>query len=89
MIGKVAGIYKVPTKGVLQGVRGKENEARKVAMYLVRRGETLGETARLFGLGSYGAVGWGCHGVKKKMEREKKFKDRIERIAAGIYQQKI
>ena len=72
-------------------MRGKENEARKVAMYLVRRccDQTLGETARLFGLGSYGAVGWGCHGVKTKMEREKKFKDRIERIANQIYQQKI
>ena len=60
-------------------------------MYLVRRycDQTLGETARLFGLGSYGAVGWGCHRVKTKMEREKKFRDRIERIATEIYQQKI
>ena len=91
VIGKVAGIYKVPTEGVLRGVRGKENEARKVAMYLVRRccDQTLAETARLFGLGSYGAVGWGCHGVKTKMEREKKFRDRIEKIAAEICQQKI
>ena len=46
----------------LEDVRGKENEARKVAMYLVRRcwDQTLQETARIFGLGSYGAVGWCC-----------------------------
>jgi hypothetical protein len=37
VIGKVAGIYKIPKETVLRGVRGKENEARKVAMYLVRR----------------------------------------------------
>ena len=91
VIGRVAGIYKVPKDGVLRGMRGQENEARKVAMYLVRRccDQTLGETAKLFGLGSYGAVGWGCHGVKTRMEREKKFRDRIEKLAAEICQQKI
>ena len=91
VIGRVAGMYGIPKEGVLRGVRGKENEARKVAMYLVMRccDQTLGETARLFGLGSYGTVGWGCHGVKTRMEREKKFRDRIERIAAEICQQKI
>jgi len=91
VIGWVAGMYGIPKEGVLRGVRGKENEARKVAMYLVRRccDRTLGETARLFGLASYGTVGWGCHAVKTRMEREKKFRDRIERIAAEICQQKI
>lgn len=86
----VAGLYKVPEEEVLKGVRGKENEARKVAMYLVRRccEQTLGETAQRFGLGSYGAVGWGCHGIRVRMEREKKFRDRIEALAAEICQQK-
>jgi len=48
-------------RGSAYGVRGKENEARKVAMYLVGRrcDQTLSETAKLFGLGSYGAVGSG------------------------------
>jgi hypothetical protein len=47
VIGRVATLYKVPKQRVLSGVRGKENEARKVAMYLVRRccERTLGETA--------------------------------------------
>ncbi len=72
-------------------MRGRENEARKVAMYLVRRccDQTLKETARLFGLESYGAAGWGWHAVRSKMEREKNFRDQIERIAADICQQKI
>ena len=87
VFGKVARIYSLLEEEVLTGVRGKENEARKVAMYLVRRccDQTLGETARLFGLESYGAVGWSCHGVKTKMEREKRFRNRIERIATGTY----
>ena len=91
VIGKVAGMYGIAKDEVLRGVRGKENEARKVAMYLVGRccDRTLSETARLFGLGSYGAVGWSCHGVKAKMEQEKKFREQIERIAAEICQQKI
>lgn len=91
VIGRVAKMYGIPKEEILRGVRGKENEARKVAMYLVRRccDQTLNETAKLFGLGSYGAVGWSCHGVQTKMEREKKFRDRIESLAAEICQQKI
>jgi putative transposase len=91
VIRRVAGLYKVPREDLLRVKRGQENEARKVAMYLVRRccERTLGATARLFGLGSYGAVGWGCHGIRARMEREKKFRDRIEALAAEICQQKI
>jgi putative transposase len=90
VIGRVAEIYRVSRDEVLQGVRGKENEARKVAMYLVRRccDQTLKETARLFGLGSYGAVGWCCHGIQTKMQKERRFKERIEKLARAIYQQK-
>ena len=91
VIGKVAEMYRIAKEQIIRGVRGKENEARKVAMYLVRRccDQTLQETAGLFGLGSYGAVGWGCHGVQTKMEREKKFRDQIESIVVEICQQKI
>jgi len=60
-------------------------------MYLVCRycERTLTETPGLFGLGSYGAVGWSCHGIRSRREREKKFRDRVERIAAEVCQQKI
>ncbi|MGH7826969.1 MAG: transposase [Candidatus Binatia bacterium] len=88
---RVAAIYKIAKEDVLRGVRGKENEARKVAMYLVRRccDQTLQETAKLFGLGSYGAVGWSCHGIKAKMQSDKKFRAQIESLGDEIYQQKI
>jgi REP-associated tyrosine transposase len=90
VIRRVAEAYRVSRDKVLQGVRGKENEARKVAMYLVRRccDQTLMETARLFGLGSYGAVGWCCHGVQTKMQKERRFKERVEKLAQDLGQQK-
>jgi hypothetical protein len=90
VVGRVAAMYKISKEDVLRGVRGRENEARKVAMYLVRRccDQTLKETASLFGLGSYGAVGWGCHAVKAKMRNDKKFKDQIDGLGDEIYQQK-
>jgi chromosomal replication initiation ATPase DnaA len=90
VIRRVAESYRISREEVIQGVRGKENEARKVAMYLVRHccDQTLRETARLFGLGSYGAVGWCCHGVQTKMEKEKRFRDQIGRFVRDICQQK-
>jgi REP element-mobilizing transposase RayT len=88
-IRRVAEVYRVSRDEVLQGVRGKENEARKVAMYLVRCccDQTLKETAGLFGLGSYGAVGWCCHGVQRKMEKERRFKERVEKLVRDLSQQ--
>jgi len=43
----------------------------------------------VFGLGSYGAVGWGCNAIQKRMEKEQKFRDRMESLVANICQQKI
>jgi putative transposase len=91
VIRKVARMYTMAEREIVKGVRGRENQARKVAMYLVTRccDKTLQETASLFGLGSYGAVGWGCHWVKSKMEKERKFRDRIDKIVDEIQQQKL
>jgi Bacterial dnaA protein helix-turn-helix len=68
IIRTVARMYKVEEAEVLRGNRGRENEARKVAMYLVRRccDRTLEETAQVFGVGSYGTVGWASHGFNRK-----------------------
>jgi putative transposase len=91
VIQRVAGRYEISRGEVLKGGRGKENEARKVAMYLIQRccDQTLQETARVFGLGSYGAVSWCCHGVKSKMAKDEKFRSQVARLAGEISQQKI
>jgi hypothetical protein len=68
----------------------KENEARKAATYLVRRccKQTLLETVKILGLGSYGAVGWCYHGVQSKMEKGGKFKSELDSMAVDICQRK-
>jgi len=72
----------------IRGVRGKENEARKVAMYLVHRccDRTLPEIAEYSGTNGYETVSWNCRVVESKMAKEMKFKDRTEKIAASIRQ---
>ena len=37
VIGEVARHYKMAREEIFRGIRGRENEARKVAMYLVKR----------------------------------------------------
>jgi putative transposase len=91
VIERVAQWYNVARADVFRGRRGKDNEARRVAMYLVTRccDQTLMETARIFGVGSYGSVGWSCHGVQLKMEKDKGFRAQIDRLFNDICQQKI
>lgn len=90
IIAAVAKEYGVPIANVQRGRRGRENEPRKVAMYLVHRlcDLTLKETARRFGVGSYGVVGWACSEVRQ-LHRDKKFQKRVMGIEGRISQQKI
>jgi chromosomal replication initiation ATPase DnaA len=59
-----------------------------VAMYLVKRccDRRLPEMAEYFGTGSDSAVSWNCRQIAAKMLKEKKLKDRIEKITPGILQ---
>ena len=86
VLDRVARYYRVGVEELLRGRRGKQSEARKVGMYLVRRccDQTLQETAKLFNVGSYGVVGWASHGVRLRMEKEGKFRDQISAVMEGI-----
>lgn len=88
---QVAKEYGVLAEDLLQGRRGIDNEARKVAMYLVKRlcDLTLQETAERFRVGSYGVIGWACHGIRSRMRVDKQLKNRVEGIEEVVYQQKI
>ncbi len=68
--------------------RGQENEARKIAMYLVKRccDRTVPEIAEDFGVGSSSTVSWSCRAIEAKKIKEKKLRDRIEKTAADINQ---
>ena len=84
VIAEVARQYKVSREEIFRRRRGRENEAGKVAMYLVRRccDWTLTETAKYFGTGSYAAVSWSCRMVEARMAKDKKMRTRIENITA-------
>ena len=86
VIQEVMGQYKVRREEIFRGVRGQQNEARKVALYLIKRccDRTLPEIAEYFGIGSYSTVSWSCRTVAAQMSREKNFRDRVERIIASI-----
>ncbi len=87
---RVARAYGTTVEELLRGGRGRDNGARKVGMYLVRRlcDLTLQQTADLFGVGSYGLVGWACHGVRSNIESDRTFQQKVERLQTLISQQK-
>ena len=87
---EVAGVYGKTVDELLRNRRGEENEGRKVGMYLMKRlcDMTLAEVAKRFGLGSYGAIGWACHGVHQKLVGDRKFRQQIDNLESVICQQK-
>jgi hypothetical protein len=86
VINEVVRRYKVAREEIFRGVRGRENEARKVALYLVKRccDRTLPEIAEYFGIGNYSTVSWNCRAIESRMAKERKLRDRIEKIVASI-----
>ena len=64
----------------------QKKEARKVALYLVRRccDWTLAEVAQYFKIGNYLTVNWSCRAVAREMVKEKKLRDRVEGIVACL-----
>ena len=88
---RVATVFQVTVAMLMTSRLGEANDARKVAMYLMKRlcDLTLPETAREFGVTSYGAVGWACAQVRAKQEAEPQFKKRVAQAEALISQPKI
>ena len=87
---RVATVFQVKVATLTTSRRGETNDARKVAMYVVKWlcDLTLSETAREFGVTSYGAVGWACAQVRAKQDTEPQFKKRVEEVEMSISQQK-
>jgi chromosomal replication initiation ATPase DnaA len=82
--------YGLKVEDFMKGKRGKDNEPRKIGMYLAKElcDLKLKEIAEHFGTASYGTVGWACHGVASRMQADAKFRDRVSSIRR-ICQQKI
>lgn len=77
VVRKIVEQYKVKGEEIFCGVRGRDNEARKVAMYLMKCccDRTLPEIAEYFGTNGYATVSWNCRVVESKLAKEMKFKD--------------
>jgi REP element-mobilizing transposase RayT len=86
----LAKTYGLQPDDLLRGRRGKDNEPRRVGMYLVKElcDLKLQEIAERFGMGSYGAVGWACHGVAARIGSDTSFRDFVDSIRRNC-QQKI
>jgi hypothetical protein len=84
----LAKAYGLKLDDLLRGRRGKDNEPRRLGMYLVKElcDLKLQEIAERFGTGSYGGVGWACHGVAARMNSDARFRDRVDSIRRNCQQ---
>jgi len=66
--------------------RGIENEPRDVSMYLIRcmRSEPLMKIGADFGLNRYSSVSSAVMRVKNRLQKDRKFKNRLEQIESNI-----
>jgi chromosomal replication initiation ATPase DnaA len=78
----VAKTYGLKVEDLLMGRRGRDNEPRKLGMYLVKElcDLKLREIAERFGTSSYGTVGWACHGVAARINSDVSFRNRVTGI---------
>jgi len=84
----LARMYGLKKEDLLTGRRGRGNEPRKLGMYLVKElcDLKLQAIAERFGTGSYGAVGWACHGVTERMNSDAKYRDHVASIRQSCQQ---
>jgi REP element-mobilizing transposase RayT len=82
----VAESYGVSQKDLLHGRSGRRNEARQVAMYLVKRlcDRPLKEIAEIFSLGNYGSAGGACSLIDRQLRSDRKLRRRVERIREKV-----
>ena len=74
--------YGLEVEDLMKGKRWKDNELRKVGMYLAKGlyDLKLKKIAAQFGTGSYGTVGWACHGIVSRMQADAKFRKYVTSI---------
>jgi len=75
-----------PGEDLFWGQREEVNEARHVAMYLVRQlyGRSLKGIAEVFSLESYGSVGGACGVIERRIRFERTPRRHIEQITEMV-----
>jgi len=78
----IATLYHVSEASLLHGKRGRRNEARQVAMYLVRElcNKSLHTIAEVFSLECYGGVGAASSVIEKQFTVDRGLRRRIDQI---------
>ena len=82
----VCSFYQINEEQLFSVKRGTENEPRNIAIYLMRslRGETLIKIGFEFNLIRYSSVSSVIERTKKRLQKDRKFRKRIEKIKALI-----
>jgi len=82
----VAEAYQISEDEVFRRRRGQRNEARQVAMYLMRElcDQRLQQIAEVFSLRSYGGVGAACSIIEEQIKTARRLRGRIEQIREAV-----
>ena len=85
VIREVAKVYKVSEEALFHSQKGRSNEARQVAMYLIRElcDTSLKEIARLFSLGSYGSPGGACSVIEGQIKGDTNLRLSLKKPSIG------
>jgi putative transposase len=80
--------YKLGDEALKRGVRGQENDARKVAISLIREkaGLSCKQVARRYGIGNERSVSEYCRRVKMKCDKDKSFLKQYRKLEAASLQ---
>ena len=81
----VSQIYKFPITSLIDGKRGQSNEARKVALWMVREccDYTHEEIAEIFSL-SGKTVGWACGEIIGHLKKKSRIYQRVKEVESRL-----
>lgn len=86
VIKAVGEVYGVSEGEIFHGRRHERNEARQVAIYLIRElcDKSLKEIVEVFSLGSYGSVGGACSVIERRVKLVRALRRRIKQIRGMV-----
>lgn len=79
---KIGRSYKVNLEELERGIRGRENEARQLAIYLACELCNLNQVkvAEKFGVRSYKTISWHCKNMKARIASDRLFAKKVESL---------
>ncbi len=86
IVGAVCRYYNIDIEEIYKSSRGKTNESRSVAVYLMRqiRGDSLCEIGEVFNIKKYSSVSTIIGRIKSRLERDTKLRQNVKKIIEYI-----